>query len=133
VEATGRHEPPSGRQIIDVVLKAGQGAKQSSSGGIAAESGAIAAREVGVKPGCGWSYIFRGILRDESPKGVPEQRESSFSHLRAPSLELAMEGEEMRSCQEILEFRRRCGHAVACNLTSDAGHGDTVALELYVG
>ncbi len=58
LEAKGRQEPPSGRQIIDVVLKAGQGAEQFNSGGIAAEGGAIAAREVGVKPGGGWSYVF---------------------------------------------------------------------------
>ena len=39
----------------------------------------------------------------------------------------------MRSRQKILEFRRGCGHAVPCNLASDAGEGDAVALGLYVG
>jgi len=128
LEATVRHEPPSGRQIIDVVLKAGQGAEQFNSGGITAQGGAITAREVGVKPGSGWIYVFWYVLRSESSNGVPEQRQSFFSHFGGPGFQLAMEGEEMRSRQEILEFRRWCGHAVACNLASDAGECDAVAL-----
>ena len=79
--ATGRHEPSSGRQFMDVVLKAGQGAEQLNSGGIAAEGGAIAAREGGLNQGrlelLFWGPEGRILERCPRAEGVV------FSHLAA--------------------------------------------------
>ena len=65
----------------NVVLKAGQRTKQFHSGRITAEGGAIAAREVGVKPGSGWSYVFWYVLKGEGNPRTASQSKGSRDFL----------------------------------------------------
>ena len=121
-----------GLEFTNVALKAGQGAEQQNFGGIAAEGGAIRRLKSG-RNQRRLEFRLLGCPEWRILEWHPEQRKSFFSHFRGPGFQLAMEGEESRSCQEILQFRRWCGRAMACNFTSDAGKDDAVAFQFYVG